>query len=262
KLPNGQFTRVDTLVEGQTFSFSGFAFPLQYLNGGQLKFPDGSLNERITLTIEIPDWAKIVGNTIGFGDSVASAARLLVTRRDTLISPYAFEKPVELTLPIRSSLPPAVGSQVSKFVLTFRKTDGKFDTTGIRTAIRDSVLKIVKAEVSHFSDVAMTSSDLLDAPTSVETDRAVIPSNFVLYQNYPNPFNPSTVIRYGIPSRAHVNLVVYTLIGQQVATLVDQIQEPGMHTVAFNAGPLPSGVYVVTLRADSFRESRRIILLR
>ncbi len=108
-------------------------------NGGELKFPDGSLKERVTITIELPNWAKIVGATVGFGDSVASAARFLVTRRDTLISPYKFEKPVELTLPLPSSLPTKVGSQVSKFVLTFRDTTGKFDTMGVRTVIRDSV---------------------------------------------------------------------------------------------------------------------------
>lgn len=94
------------------------------------------------------------------------------------------------------------------------------------------------------------------------------PEDFVLRQNHPNPFNPETVIRYILPAAHHVRLEVYNLQGQLIATLVDQMQAPGMHSVVWNARgaagtPAPAGVYFCRLRAgDSFSAQRKLILLR
>jgi len=232
-----------------------------------LKFPDGSLKERVTITIELPNWAKIVGSTVGFGDSVAAAARFIVARRDTVIKPYRFEKPVELTLPIPSSLPTKIGSQVSKYVLTFRDTTGKFDTTGVRTMIRDSVLKIVKAEVRHFSDIAMTSSDLLGgSPTGVVRIEGAIPEEFELYQNYPNPFNPSTTIRFSIPKAATVSLIVYDIRGRVIRNLVnDKEHESGYFEVRWDGRnnrnqAVSSGIYFAHLYAGTHSRTIKLVL--
>ncbi len=134
---------------GDTFKFAGFAFPLQYLNGGELHLPDSALAEDIVIDVQIPDYGQIAANAVGFGDSIASAVRFEVSRNDTVISPYYFEIPVELTLPISENLPPMVGDKVSELVFSYR------DTTGVNTVIRDSVLRIIKAEVAHFSDIVM-----------------------------------------------------------------------------------------------------------
>ena len=90
----------------------------------------------------------------------------------------------------------------------------------------------------------------------------VIPKTYALYQNYPNPFNPTTVIRYDLPASSNVRLMVYDMLGREVATLVDQTQQAGSKSAVFNAVNLPSGIYFYRLRAGTFTETRKLLLLR
>jgi len=89
-----------------------------------------------------------------------------------------------------------------------------------------------------------------------------LPTVFSLSQNYPNPFNPSTVIRYGIPRDSKVTLEVYNVLGQRVSVLVNEMQKAGYHEVVFQDNDLSSGVYFYRLQADTFSETRKLILLR
>jgi len=96
------------------------------------------------------------------------------------------------------------------------------------------------------------------------------PDAFLLEQNYPNPFNPATKIKYTIPSvtlrQAQgdilVSLKVFDVLGNEVATLVNEHQQPGNYEVEFNADKLSSGVYYYQLRADNFVETKKMLLLR
>lgn len=93
-----------------------------------------------------------------------------------------------------------------------------------------------------------------------------IPSKFVLQHNYPNPFNPTTEISYGLPAKAHVDLRVYNLTGQQVAQLVNKVQSAGYHSVTFNSESLASGVYIYQLKGTSgdqtFTQTYKMTLLK
>jgi hypothetical protein len=88
------------------------------------------------------------------------------------------------------------------------------------------------------------------------------PGTFSLLQNYPNPFNPSTKILFEVPESGFVALKVFNLFGQEVATLVDEQKTVGSHEVVFDATQLPSGVYFYRLRAGSFADSKKLVLLR
>jgi hypothetical protein len=89
-----------------------------------------------------------------------------------------------------------------------------------------------------------------------------LPASFNLYQNYPNPFNPSTTIRFELPVEAMVRLQIYTVNGQLVTTLVNDIRAAGEHLVTFDAAQLASGVYVYRLVAGDFVQTRTMSLIK
>jgi hypothetical protein len=93
-------------------------------------------------------------------------------------------------------------------------------------------------------------------------DDASLPSVFTLEQNFPNPFNPSTTIRFSIPERKNVTLIVYDMLGRKVATLVDDRLYPGEYSQVFDAGHLSSGMYFYQLRAGNFVETKRLMLVK
>jgi L-ascorbate metabolism protein UlaG (beta-lactamase superfamily) len=113
--------------------------------------------------------------------------------------------------------------------------------------------------------------ELKDAATSVE-DSQERPATFALGQNYPNPFwsgatsrsagNPSTTISYSLPAAGKVILKVYDVLGQEQAVLVNSHQRAGDHEVAFDAGHLPSGVYLYRIQAGQFTETKKCILMK
>jgi len=92
---------------------------------------------------------------------------------------------------------------------------------------------------------------------------------YALNSNYPNPFNPTTQISYQLPKDGFVNLVVYNIIGQKVAELVNQEQASGKYTVKFDASTssatasnLPSGVYIYKLQAGEFSDVKKMLLTK
>ncbi len=105
--------------------------------------------------------------------------------------------------------------------------------------------------------------------TAVPIDTDALPVRCVLEQNYPNPFNPTTRIKYTIggvreqgPGASNTRLVVYDLLGREVAVLVNEKKLPGTYEVQFDAGLLASGVYFYRLQAGSFIDTRKMLLIR
>ena len=89
-----------------------------------------------------------------------------------------------------------------------------------------------------------------------------IPLSYNLEQNFPNPFNPSTTIRYSITEPGKVKLTLYNLLGEAVATLVNEEKPTGNYSIEFNAANLPSGVYFYQLRAGDYTLVKKMILLK
>jgi hypothetical protein len=110
---------------------------------------------------------------------------------------------------------------------------------------------------------------LNDIYTKAELEKDLVPTEFVLYQNYPNPFNPVSTIRYSIPSvtlsgveGSRVQLKIYDVLGNEVATLVDEYKPAGTYEVEFNAAKYTSGVYFYRLQAGSFVETKKMLMIK
>ena len=95
-----------------------------------------------------------------------------------------------------------------------------------------------------------------------ENIQASIPSKFTLNQNYPNPFNPGTKISWQSPSSSWQTLKVYDVLGNEIATLVDDVKPAGTYEVEWNANGLPSGVYFYQLRSEGLVETKKMILIK
>ncbi len=98
--------------------------------------------------------------------------------------------------------------------------------------------------------------------TSVSPGVEDLPGAFSLRQNYPNPFNPATTITYQLANRTHVTLKIFDLLGREIITLVDEIQEPGYKSVRWDTEKVPSGIYFYRIIAGSFTETKKMTLLR
>jgi len=119
-----------------------------------------------------------------------------------------------------------------------------------------------------------TFSFSLGIPTAIAENDFEIPNEFALMQNYPNPFNPVTTIKYslskylnsntpgGPPVSREVTLIIYDILGKEVITLVEEIQQPGNYEVQLNASELTSGIYFYRLSAGKYVETKKMVLMK
>jgi len=105
---------------------------------------------------------------------------------------------------------------------------------------------------------------LVNQVTGIGEDQGsfLTPDSYNLAQNYPNPFNPSTTISWQSPVGSHQTLKIYDVLGNEVATLVDEFREAGRYEITFDASNLASGIYFYRLQVGSFVETKKMILLR
>jgi len=116
------------------------------------------------------------------------------------------------------------------------------------------------ASITHFDFLTLKFSQ----PIGIDPISSEIPLQFSLSQNYPNPFNPATKIKFAIPAGygSQTNLSVYDILGRRVAVLVNQQLRPGTYEVDWDASVYPSGVYFYTITSGSFKETRKMVLLK
>jgi DNA/RNA endonuclease YhcR with UshA esterase domain len=144
------------------------------------------------------------------------------------------------------------GSDVLKNVLKGQDT----------VAVDLVILAKASNEVSAITSVDTIHTMIINNIVTGIKDK-VVPHTFFVDQNYPNPFNPSTTIRFGLQKQGAVNLIVYNILGQQVAVLLNhQVMSPGMHEIQFNASRLASGTYIYRLQAGNNVVNKKMILLK
>ena len=191
--------------------------------------------------IKIMVWKDVISDVgIKFAD-VTSAAQPEIKVANTLINQWE-----ELTFDFSSRIGvyPVVKDQIIIFP--------DFDLTG-RT----------QDNICYFDNISFSSSSLV----KVDNKNKIIARVFALEQNYPNPFNPTTTLRYDLPNDEFVNITIYDMLGNVINNLVHGNQNSGYKSVKWNATnnqgqPVSAGVYLYSIEAGDFRQTKKMILLK
>ncbi len=125
-----------------------------------------------------------------------------------------------------------------------------------------SLVGILDYSFSNYKLEPRKDSDFGAITVGVRREGDALPGKYELSQNYPNPFNPTTSIQYSIPVNGQVTLKIFNILGQQVQTLVNTVQNSGSYVVNFDASRLSSGIYFYELRADQFVSVKKMVLLK
>lgn len=166
-----------------------------------------------------------------------------------------------VTLPVDASSPPLIDGAPVEF-----EPDEVYKSPYLNADFGEGVVEIQKGGRSLTLDFTRKTED--DPHTAVlEEDSADLPQTFTLEQNYPNPFNSGSVIRFALPTAQRVRLTVYSLAGQQVATLVQGVRQAGSYAVNWDGRdgrgqPLATGVYLYRLQTAEETRTEKLLLLR
>jgi len=146
----------------------------------------------------------------------------------------------------------AIGRQAN----TFNTATFGLDIEALRNAAdgpaSSPVRRIVKAALDYVDQLLVNAGE----------NTSLIPTVFELKQNFPNPFNPVTKISYSVPKAGIVTLKIFDVTGREVASLMNEMKQPGVYSVDFNAASFASGVYFYRLEAQDFVDTKRMVLLK
>ena len=160
----------------------------------------------------------------------------------------------------------ATDSLFTSAVEEFTSTENSFVDNSIEVDIeyfyRVSTVCCGGNSISFFSDVVSVMLTGMD-----EANAANIPDAYSLQQNYPNPFNPTTQIRYGLKENAYVSINIYDLMGKHIKSFINMSQDAGYQSIVWNATdatgqPVPAGMYIYTITAGDFRQTKKMIFLK
>lgn len=157
----------------------------------------------------------------------------------------------------RRSFPNSQGTQVPLAAGTYNfefryKIDPVWNDTSIYTI----------AFVQNDNDKTLSNASREGILTGIEPYVNQIPSSYALGQNYPNPFNPVTYIKVNLPKDDYVTLKVYDILGNEIQTLVDGHFKAGIYNVDFDGSNLASGIYLYTLKAGNFVDTKKMIMVK
>jgi len=246
-----------------TVTICGLSHPLNFLNGMKLSFPEGALKEKITITFTVPKFAKVGRSDVTFGGKIVTAVTFEVAVNDTVVSPYYFGVPLDLSLPYKQGLLTNLGIKPEDLGMYFANDGGGVENDpGITDIALDMENNRITGKVAHFSTIVVIPDS--SAPTAVDTQA---PAAFALAQNVPNPFNPSTTIGFTVPATGMVKLSVYNVLGQDVRTIANGVYGAGSHRVIWDGRDslgrmVTSGVYFYRLEAGELTTTKKLMLVR
>lgn len=163
----------------------------------------------------------------------------------------------------------AINTSTGAKTQTFAFRDGHVDmftpyvTSETKNCIRENDIIVSNDSLTVTLDAKSITTFVSGAHSKVNAEKALSGSaSFKLRQNYPNPFNASTRINFAIPEKSFVSLKIYNILGEEMAELVDEEYDAGIHSVVFDASHLANGIYFFTLSAGNFSSTRKMIFIK
>lgn len=196
----------------------------------------------------------LLENVDGLLPEIDTVANTIVIKGNAIfgqpVVPDGFIGTVFAKMIFRASPGVAVGDSSITFDTLFIPPD-------LRYSLQDTALQVILPEFV---------AGRLDIVTDID-EHGLLPREFELSQNFPNPFNPSTTISYSVPRASYVSLVVYNLLGQRIATLVDAVIPPGRYETEWNGRDengvsVSSGIYFYHLGAGDYSETLKMVLMK
>ncbi len=220
----------------------------------QLRAPDATF-DIVTLKAEGAPWVPSKFKSVALGTN------------GSVTIPVTFSSPGNYLFNIyyqNYSGPKTIQVQLGNRPAVNVNLESKSDSTGLEkmTPVFTNVTPDIYQLIISGSNVQIDRIAVVKRDVITEVDDVNMPLSYTLEQNYPNPFNPTTTIRFTLAKSSNVKLVLYNILGQKVATLIDSRMEAGQHSYVFDAGKLASGVYFYKLEAGDFRSVKKMLLLK
>lgn len=263
--PDGKITQFGSIiVENSSITLGGIPYPFNFINGGILFFPEGSLDDDIVITIKLPSFAKMDkhNKNVDFGEGIVSAVTFEVSVNGEAVSPFYFNIPIVLTLPYKRGLLQQLGIDPATLGLYYVTETGELVQEGISDIVVDLEANTITGIIAHFSNIAMVPENV---PSMAEEN--LLPSAFSLSQNYPNPFNPKTTISYHVAGSSYVTIDMYNIVGQHVITLVNELKPAGSYAITWDGkdssgAQVTSGIYFCRMKAGNSSQTRKLMLMK
>ncbi len=163
-------------------------------------------------------------------------------------------------------------SNSSQAVLVRRDGKNKYSNAPADTVVGLTIVKVANSFANvtgilyysggRYKVTPRTNTDFTGFNPSTVRRENLVAKEFALEQNFPNPFNPATTLRYSLPREGMVTLNVYNILGQHVATLVNEYQSTGLYSVKFDASKLSSGMYLYRITSGDFSQVKKMMLIK
>jgi carboxyl-terminal processing protease len=264
---NGNFQRTEEMLDHLSFQTVSFFKPTQYPAGSIFIEPQG-------LTFSGPVVVMVSPRNVSSGEGIAMALSKLPQCK--VVSFYGSHGSFGITAPeyellsVQDSLHVSYPHGRSLDIDNEIQVDSDSNMAGgvipdIRPPLTDDTIdKMFLQGVDVELEYAIQELDKMVTAIGIRNNINQKPVRYALEQNYPNPFNPVTRIQYAVGSKQNVSLKVYDVLGKEVAVLVNEEKEPGMHTyeLGIRNYELTSGVYFYQLRAGVFMETKKMMILK
>jgi hypothetical protein len=235
----------------------GYSYWVKTTSAGTITIPDAIAKGNEVVELFKEDWGRII-----LTDAAGLSYTLYSVKGEVDLSQYEMPPlPPSGTFDIRFSSG-RIAENINSSIQTIDMSGVTYPLTvrveGMDIRLMDETGKTVNVNLKSGEDIVISDATIQKLMVSSE----LLPTVFSLDQNYPNPFNPSTVISWQTAVGSRQTIKVYDILGNEVATVIDEYREAGKYQIEFNATELASGVYFYQLRAGDYVSVKKMVLLR